>query len=135
MARGPRGERRPADVVGCAVKVARVATGEIEDERYQAPGRAKSGRAGARARAERLTSEDRAEIARGAAEARWRNMGTQLEVAKHRLFDEKGLNADNVKLFPGSYRDATPEQMAEQINKAITQIEAGDFDLVEEFDD
>jgi hypothetical protein len=29
--RGPRGEKRPADVIGNAVKVMRIATGEIED--------------------------------------------------------------------------------------------------------
>jgi hypothetical protein len=28
MARGPKGERRPADVIGNAVKVMRIATGE-----------------------------------------------------------------------------------------------------------
>ena len=32
MPRGPRGERRPADVIGNAVKVMRIATGEIEEE-------------------------------------------------------------------------------------------------------
>ena len=31
MPKGPRGERRPRDVVGCAVMVAKIATGEIED--------------------------------------------------------------------------------------------------------
>jgi hypothetical protein len=30
MPRGPRGEKRPADVIGNAVKVMRIATGEIE---------------------------------------------------------------------------------------------------------
>lgn len=60
---------------------------------------------------------------------------TQLEMAKHRLFDASGLNVENVKLFPGSNRDATPEQMAEQINKALAQIEAGDYEVVEQFDD
>ena len=33
MPKGPRGEHRPADVIGNAVKVARIATGEDEDER------------------------------------------------------------------------------------------------------
>jgi hypothetical protein len=33
MPRGPRGERRPADVVGTAVKVAKIATGQIEEDR------------------------------------------------------------------------------------------------------
>jgi hypothetical protein len=32
MPRGPRGEKRPADVIGNAVKVVRIATGEIEEE-------------------------------------------------------------------------------------------------------
>ena len=31
MPEGPKGERRPADVVGAAVMVAKIATGEIED--------------------------------------------------------------------------------------------------------
>ena len=31
MPRGPKGERRPADVIGNAVHVTRIATGEIEN--------------------------------------------------------------------------------------------------------
>jgi len=31
MPRGPKGEKRPADVIGNAVHVMRVATGEIEE--------------------------------------------------------------------------------------------------------
>jgi hypothetical protein len=31
MPRGPRGEKRPADVIGAAVMVAKIATGEIEE--------------------------------------------------------------------------------------------------------
>ena len=31
MPRGPKGEKRPADVIGAAVMVGRIATGEIED--------------------------------------------------------------------------------------------------------
>jgi hypothetical protein len=62
-------------------------------------------------------------------------MGAQIELAKHRLFDEAGLYASNVKLFPGSSRDATPDQMAGEVCKAIAQIEAGDYELVDQFDD
>jgi len=62
-------------------------------------------------------------------------MKTQLDVARHRLFDVDMLNAANVKLFPGSSRDATPEKVAEQVNKAIAQVEAGDVELINEFDD
>ena len=32
MPKGPKGEKRPADVVGAAVKVAKIATGEIEED-------------------------------------------------------------------------------------------------------
>jgi hypothetical protein len=32
MPRGPKGERRPADVIGAAIMVAKIATGEIDDD-------------------------------------------------------------------------------------------------------
>lgn len=31
MPRGPKGEKRPADVIGAAIMVARIATGEVTD--------------------------------------------------------------------------------------------------------
>lgn len=71
MPKGPRGEKRPADVIGNAVMVARIATGEIEDTIEKKSGRVRSGKAGAKARAESLTSQERSEIARKAANARW----------------------------------------------------------------
>lgn len=69
MPKGPRGEKRPADLIGMSVMVGKIATGEIEDNRQS--GRVKSGKAGARARAENLSAEKRSEIARKAASARW----------------------------------------------------------------
>lgn len=72
MPKGPKGQTRPANVVGCAVAVAKLATGEIEEVGYVAPGRRKSGSAGGAARARRLTKEERSQIARKAASARWR---------------------------------------------------------------
>lgn len=74
MPKGPRGQKRPADVVGCAVHVARIATGEIEEtleEPKRQPNRAKGGRAGGKARAAALSSARRSEIAAAAASARW----------------------------------------------------------------
>ncbi len=70
MKSGPDGQKRPADVVGCAVAVARIATGETE-ETTQQPAKRKAGQAGGRARASTLTSERRSEIAHKAANARW----------------------------------------------------------------
>lgn len=136
MPKGPQGQKRPADVVGCAVTVAKIATGELEETLAEKSGRVRSGRAGGRARARALSPEDRSRIARKGADARWRgDMETQMDVAKHRLFDKEGLDADNIKLFPGTSRDATPEEMAEQVNRAIAQIEAGDYEIVDDLDD
>jgi hypothetical protein len=72
MPRGPKGEKRPADVIGNAVHIMRIATGEIEEDRGTAPGRAKGGHKGGKARARRLTAEQRSEIAHAAAAARWK---------------------------------------------------------------
>lgn len=72
MPKGPRGEKRPADAVGRAIMVARIATGEVEDEREElASAAAQLGSKGGKARAEKLSPEKRAEIARKAAEKRW----------------------------------------------------------------
>ncbi len=76
MPRGPRGEKRPADVIGNAVHVMRIATGEVEDKPEEPkPGKdaaaADLGTRGGAARAKKLTPEQRAEIARKAAAKRW----------------------------------------------------------------
>ena len=71
MPKGPQGQKRPADVIGNAVHVAKIATGEIEETTYKQPNKVKSGRAGAKARAEALSPEDRSAIAKKAAAARW----------------------------------------------------------------
>ena len=73
MPKGPRGERRPADVIGNAVHVMRIATGEVEDNPMD-PGKEyarKGGLVGGMARAEKLSGKRRAEIARKAAAVRW----------------------------------------------------------------
>ena len=71
MPKGPQGQKRPADVIGNAVHVAKIATGEIAESGYAQPNKAKSGRAGALARAASLTPDERSAIARRAAAARW----------------------------------------------------------------
>jgi hypothetical protein len=74
MPKGPKGEKRPADVIGNAVKIARIATGE-ETDTPEDDGKDKAaqelGRKGGKARAESMTPERRAEIARKAAAKRW----------------------------------------------------------------
>ena len=74
MPTGPKGEKRPADVIADAVKVMRIATGEEVEDYGEAPPKdeaAAIGRKGAAARAAKLTPERRAEIARKAAAKRW----------------------------------------------------------------
>jgi hypothetical protein len=71
MPRGPKGEKRPADVIGAAVMIGRIATGEIEDA-PETKAAAALGRRGGKARAASLTPEQRTEIARAAASARWK---------------------------------------------------------------
>ena len=74
MPKGPKGEKRPADVVGGAVMVAKIATGEIDDE-VTDDGKNKAaqalGRLGGQARAKKLSKKRRAEIAKKAAKSRW----------------------------------------------------------------
>lgn len=73
MPKGPRGEKRPADAVGLAVLVGRIATGEVEDTVDESKAHHREGgKKGGAARAAALSPSDRQEIARRAAEARWK---------------------------------------------------------------
>ena len=70
MPKTPTGAKRPADVIGNAVHVMRIATGEIQDSEPKTK-RAEGGKVGGKARAAKLSPADRAEIAKKAAKARW----------------------------------------------------------------
>lgn len=73
MPRGPKGEKRPADVIGAAVMIGKIATGEIEeDAASEKTAAAMLGRKGGKARAANLSPSQREEAARLAAQARWR---------------------------------------------------------------
>ncbi len=75
MPKGPQGQKRPADVIGNAIKVARLATGE-EEETLTEDGKDAAavslGKRGGKARAEALSKTERADIAKKAAKARWK---------------------------------------------------------------
>ena len=81
MPRGPKGEKRPADVIGNAVHVMRIATGEIEDDlptpesEGKDPAAVALGKKGGIARAAALKKSQRASIAKMAAKARWLKNG------------------------------------------------------------
>jgi hypothetical protein len=78
MPRGPKGEKRPADVIGAAIMVGKIATGEIEEKPVTPEGEGKDpaavalGRKGGKARAAGLSARKRKEIAKKAAQARWK---------------------------------------------------------------
>jgi hypothetical protein len=73
MPKGPRGEKRPGDVIGAAIMVAKIATGEVEDNATPADKahHSRGGKKGGAARAKALTAEQRSEIARKGAAKRW----------------------------------------------------------------
>lgn len=74
MPTGPKGQKRPADAIGRAVQIAKIATGEIEDEAPddgKDPAAKALGAKGGKARAANMTPERRREIAQTAAAKRW----------------------------------------------------------------
>ena len=74
MPKGPRGEKRPADAIGLAVMIGKIATGEIEDTRDDVKSAAAQlGSLGGQKRAANMTPERRAEVAKAAAAKRWGN--------------------------------------------------------------
>jgi hypothetical protein len=78
MLDAPAITKRPADVIGAAVMVGRIATGEIEegagtppDDDGKDPAAVALGRKGGAARAAGMTAKRRKEIAKKAAQKRW----------------------------------------------------------------
>ena len=74
MPRGPKGEKRPADVNARAVMIAKIATGEIEDVTTDDGKNAAAvalGRMGGKARAAGMSARKRKQIAKKAAQSRW----------------------------------------------------------------
>jgi hypothetical protein len=74
MPKGPQGQKRPADTVANAIRVAKILAGEIEEDMGDT-GKDKAaqalGKKGGIARAKKLTPKERSAIARKAAKARW----------------------------------------------------------------
>ena len=74
MPKGPQGQKRPADAIGLAVMIGKIATGEIDDEREEAPNtnvKSEAGKKGAKARSASLSPQRRKEISTQAAKSRW----------------------------------------------------------------
>lgn len=57
---------------------------------------------------------------------------TELEKLKERLFGDPKRRLVNFSFTPGP--EATPQGVAREINKALDQIEKGDFEIIEQID-
>lgn len=77
MPKGPQGQKRPGDVIGAAIMVAKIATGECEDDAGEPKSSAAKelGAKGGAARARALTAEERSAAAKKAAAKRWSKQG------------------------------------------------------------
>jgi hypothetical protein len=74
MPKGPSGQKRKADVIGNAVMVMKIATGQ-EPETGRDPGteaNRKGGLKGGKSRADKLSASQRKDIAKKAAAVRWK---------------------------------------------------------------
>jgi hypothetical protein len=128
MPKGPNGQKRPADAIGCAVAVGKIATGEVDDDGYAAPGRKRSGVVGGASRAEALSADRRHEIAKSAASKRWgkeETMNSQVQRMSASMFPPEGTQVVNVKFFLGTSRAVTAEELADQLSRADAQLRSG----------
>jgi hypothetical protein len=71
MPKGPQGQKRPANAIGFADLIGKIATGEVEDERDdEKSAAAQLGSLGGKKRAANMTPERRKEFAQKAAKTR-----------------------------------------------------------------
>lgn len=135
MTKGPNGEKRPADAIGCAVAVARIATGEDQDTGYVSKNRRKSGVAGAKARMKNTSAVQRSHIATLAAAARWEKEEATMTVeqtacdtvaALYKRKEAAGLV--DVKFFLDDAYKATRDTVCGEVLRLEAAIESGDFE-------
>lgn len=135
MSRGPRGEKRPADAVGCAVMVGRIAAREMSES--LSPERVERARAGGQARMAALSDNQRSDIARRAAGARWNTQEASMNKSHcadlAALYERKAAaGLLDAKFLLRSNEDADTEEVCREIlsfNRAIEdgRIEPLDF--------
>jgi len=137
MPKGPNGEKRPANAIGMSVRIAQIATGEVEETKPS--GRRASGLAGAKVRAAALSAAERSKIAKAAAEARWTEketvMTTSLSAcdkvaAIYKAKREAGLV--DVKFLLQSPSEISKEEVCAELiefNEAIENQESTPLDF------
>jgi len=130
MARGPSGEKRPADAVGCAVMVGKIATGEVDES--LSPARVERARMGGQARMAALSGEQRSEISRRAAGARWSRKEASMtnsgctDLAS--LFEAKRASGGliDAKFLVSGLDEATTEEICQDVAEFTRAIESGE---------
>ena len=96
MPKGPHGQKRPADSIGCAVMVGRIATGEIEEMSLEP-----MGSRGGKARAKSLSPSQRSEIASIAAKRRWQVEGNGMTHTAHKE-SSAATGREAVRMYPNN---------------------------------
>jgi hypothetical protein len=139
MPKGPQGQKRPADGIGAAVMVAKIATGEIAEEVDYAAAEAKRGSAGGKARAQCLSTGERQTIAKAASRARWKERRadmTNKERLMAALFDNPQREHSDIKFFVLGGMDLTAEILCGDAVAMLEQMDAGvgDRDFAEAFE-
>lgn len=142
MPKGPNGQKRPADGIGCAIAVGKIATGDFEEEVAYAVSKSERASAGGKARAQHLSKDERHSIARAAAKARWNERSekmTEQSRLMRALFEHghEGREHVDIKFLRGSSPNITTEDICREANSALFQIEnglvEGDSDFEEAF--
>lgn len=62
-------------------------------------------------------------------------MSLAMEEAKARLYGDGGLAVRDIKICPGSDRDATQDAIAGQIVAVLDRLKTGDYEVVDNIDD
>lgn len=136
MPKGPNGQKRPADTVGNAVHIGRLATGEIEEEVAYVASKSERASAGGKARAQHLSESERQAIAKAGAKARWSersiNMTEQARLMRA-LFEHEGREHVDIKFLRGPAPNLTTEDICREANSAIFQMDNGIVDGDSEF--
>jgi hypothetical protein len=132
MTKGPNGEKRPADAIGCAVTVARIATGEEQNTGYVSKNRRRSGVAGAEARMQSTDAQQRSLTAKEAAKARWRKEKDMSDLSPRAQLSalysakrEAGLV--DVKFLVGSVDEASFDEVALEVLRLEDALSRGAY--------
>jgi hypothetical protein len=135
MPKGPQGQKRPGDTVSAAVMVGKIATGDVEETAYAAPGRKRSGEAGGAARSHKLSSAERKAIANAAAGARWKekDMSDKISDPLAGLLFGHERTLVNLKLLRGDAPHVTEKDLREEAHSALLQVQLGTADSHAEF--